>query len=56
MVIFQLPFAHFPQANFIYRSAVIRLADWAKILGFALLVYFLVEIEKALRQRMKQKK
>jgi hypothetical protein len=32
------------------------MADREKILGFVLLVYFLVEIEKALRQRLKQKK
>ncbi len=56
MVILQMLFTYLPQANFIFKSAPIGLADWAKILGFALLVYFLVEIEKALRQRSKQKK
>ncbi|MGD9174338.1 MAG: HAD-IC family P-type ATPase [Desulfobacterales bacterium] len=56
MVILQMLFTYLPQANFIFRSAPIGWADWAKILGFALLVYFLVEIEKALRQRRKQKK
>jgi magnesium-transporting ATPase (P-type) len=56
MVILQMLFTYLPQANFIFRSAPPGWVDWAKILSFALLVYFLVEMEKALRLRSRQKK
>jgi hypothetical protein len=49
MVILQMLFTYLPQTNFIFRSAPIGWADWANILSFALLVYFLVEMEKTLR-------
>jgi hypothetical protein len=56
MVVLQLIFTYVPQANAIFRSAPIGWTDWVKILIFAVLVYILVEMEKALRRRRRRLK
>jgi Ca2+-transporting ATPase len=55
MVVLQMLFTYLPQANYIFQSAPLDWLDWVKILTFALLVYFLVEFEKGIRRRRKQK-
>jgi hypothetical protein len=56
LVILQMLFTYLPHTNFVFQRAPIWWADWHKILSFALLVDFLVEMEKALRQRRKREK
>jgi Ca2+-transporting ATPase len=53
MIALQLLYTYLPQANRIFQSAPIGWVDWAKIILFALAVFILVEIEKALRRRRK---
>jgi Ca2+-transporting ATPase len=55
MVVLQLLFTYLPQANYIFQSAPLELLDWVKILAFAMLVYFLVELEKGIRRRRRKK-
>ena len=55
MIVLQLLFTYLPLANRIFQSAPIGLIDWSKVIVFALIVYFLVEFEKRLRQRKKTK-
>jgi magnesium-transporting ATPase (P-type) len=55
MVVLQMLFTYLPQANVLFQSAPLDWLDWAKILAFALLVYFLVELEKSIRRRRRKK-
>jgi cation-transporting ATPase F len=49
MIVLQLLFTYLPAANKIFQSAPIGLLDWLKILLFSLLVFIIVEVEKAIR-------
>jgi len=51
MIFMQLLFTYLPAANRIFQSAPISALDWAFILAFAVLVHFLVEVEKTIRRR-----
>lgn len=52
----QMMFTYMPFMNVIFGSAALTMEAWWRILASGLLVFVLVEIEKALRQRSNEKK
>ena len=55
MMVMQLLSTCLPAANRIFQSAPIIARDWAFIISFAVLVHFLVEVEKTIRRRARLK-
>jgi Ca2+-transporting ATPase len=51
MVLLQLFFTYVPFINPVMRSEPLTAAQWAPIVGFSLLVYVIVEVEKWLRRQ-----
>jgi magnesium-transporting ATPase (P-type) len=51
LILLQAFFTYAPPAQFLFGTAPLELADWARVLAFGLMVFVLVEIEKALFRR-----
>ncbi len=52
MIVLQLLFTYAPVMNRLFASAPIGLDDWARIVAVGLVIYFVIEAEKAWRRRM----
>ena len=55
MIVLQLAFTYAPPMNQLFASTPISLADWGRITAVGLVIYVLIEGEKALRRRGKRR-
>ena len=52
VIVFQLAFTYWPVANSLFHVAPLDMFMWLRVLGAAVLLFFLVEVEKALSRKM----